>query len=205
MNDKGLIILVRNPNIGCVKTRLAADIGEESALTVYKVLIEHTRSISLEVPCARLLFYSDYIDENDLWEKEFFIKFLQKGSDFGEKMLQAFRITLQRYRKAVIIGSDCLELTARIINEAFDQLLNYDVVLGPAKDGGYYLMGLKEIHQELFINKKWSTSSVFSDTIADINKLGIKYFLLPTLSDIDVLDDLKNSKLSNKISFELPD
>ncbi len=205
MINRALIILVRNPKLGSVKTRLAADIGDERALTVYKALLEHTRSITQKVQSVRLVFYTDFINENDIWDGGACTKFLQTGSDFGERMLQTFEIALKDHQQAVIIGSDCYELTSEIINEAFNQLENFDVILGPAKDGGYYLLGLKQIYRELFKNKQWSTNTVLPDTLADVNRLGLTYFLLPTLSDIDVLEDLKSSKLLNNVSLNLPE
>ncbi|MFX1521628.1 MAG: TIGR04282 family arsenosugar biosynthesis glycosyltransferase [Promethearchaeota archaeon] len=198
MKDNALIILIRNPILGCVKTRLATDIGDAKALQIYKVLLKYTYSITREVQCSRLLFYSDFIDENDDWGTDNFTKFLQVGSSFGERMRQAFEVALENHAKAVIIGSDCTELTPEIIREAFNQLDAFDVTLGPAKDGGYYLLGLKKVYPELFMNKQWSTSTVFSDTINDINRLGLSLFLLPVLSDIDNFDDLKNSRLFEK-------
>jgi len=199
MNKNALIILIRNPQLGCVKTRLAAEIGEESALKVYMALLDYTRSIASEIDSSRLLFYSDFIEENDSWNPRLFTKFLQKGNSFGARMCRAFELALKDHERAVIIGSDCEELTPKIIRDAFNILSEFDVVLGPAKDGGYYLMGLKKIYPELFTNKQWSTSSVLDDTLQDIKKLGLSFYFLPTLSDIDDFEDFKNSKLCKKI------
>lgn len=203
MNKNALVILVKNPTLGAVKTRLAAEIGDEEALLVYKALLKYTRFITQDIQCSRLLFYSDYIDSNDGWQNETYIKFLQKGNDFGERMCNAFQVALSQHISAVIIGSDCFELTSEIIEYAFIKLEEYDVVIGPAKDGGYYLMGLKEIYPELFLDKNWSTSSVLSDTLTDLNHLGLSVFFLPVLSDIDNLEDLKNSNLIDRFNLEL--
>ena len=181
--------------MGCVKTRLAAEIGDESALKVYMALLDYTRSIASEINSSRLLFYSDFIEENDSWNTQLFSKFLQEGNSFGIRMCRAFELALKDHERAVIIGSDCEELTPKIISDAFDILSEFDVVLGPAKDGGYYLMGLKKIYPELFTNKQWSTSSVLDDTLNDIKKLRLSFYLLPVLSDIDDFEDFKNSKL----------
>ena len=98
---------------------------------------------------------------------------------------------------SVIIGTDCIDLTHENLENAFFALKEFDVVIGPAEDGGYYLIGMKKPIKELFENKKWSTESVFIDTIEDIKRLGLTHFTLPTLSDIDTLDDLKKSELYN--------
>jgi rSAM/selenodomain-associated transferase 1 len=202
VKNKALIILIRNPQLGRVKTRLAGKIGDKGALKVYTILLEYTRTVASEVQCSRLLFYSDFIDENDEWDKHAFTKFLQEGNSFGARMQKAFELAFKDHEKVVIIGSDCDELTPNIIKEAFEHLTESEVVLGPAKDGGYYLLGLKKVYPELFTNKQWSTSSVFSDTLNDIKRLKLSLYLLPVLSDIDNFEDLKNSKLYNKIPIE---
>ena len=201
MNKEALIILVRNPQLGSVKTRLAAKIGEKGALNVYTALLDYTRLVASEIHSSRLVFYSDFIDDKDSWDNRIFTKFLQEGNNFGTRMCNAFKIAFNDHERAVIIGSDCEELTSEIINEAFNRLSKFDVILGPAKDGGYYLMGLKKIYPELFTNKNWSTSSVFKDTLNDIKRLGLSYYLLPVLSDIDDFEDFKTSKLYKKIDL----
>ncbi len=199
MNKDALIILIRNPHLGSVKTRLAAEIGDKGALKVYTALLDYTRLIASEIQSSRLLFYSNFIDDKDSWDNRIFTKFLQEGNSFGARMCRAFKLAFNDHEKAVIIGSDCEELTPEIIREAFNRLSEFDVILGPAKDGGYYLMGLKKIYPELFTNKKWSTSSVLKDTLNEIKKIGLSFYLLPVLSDIDDFEDFKNSKLYKKI------
>jgi rSAM/selenodomain-associated transferase 1 len=199
LSENALIILIRNPQLGRVKTRLATKIGDESALKVYLALLDYTRSVASEIDASRLLFYSDFVDKHDSWDNGLFYKFLQEGNSFGTRMCRAFELAFNNHQKAVIIGSDCEELTPKIIKDAFDKLSLFDVILGPAKDGGYYLMGLKKVYPELFTNKRWSTSSVLNDTLNDINNLGLTHYLLPILSDIDEYEDFKHSNLSKKL------
>jgi len=201
LKKNALIILIRNPQLGCVKTRLAAKIGKLGALKVYEALLEYTRTVVSEFEFSKLLFYSDFIDNTDSWDNHQFKKYLQQGNSFGSRMCNAFKLALKEHENAVIIGSDCEELTGIIINKAFDKLSSFDIVLGPAKDGGYYLMGIKKIYPDLFTNKQWSTSSVLKDTIYDIKRLGLNFYLLPILSDIDDFEDFKNSKLSKTMHF----
>ena len=203
MTKSAIIILIRNPILGRVKTRLAADIGDFNALTVYKTLLSYTRKITNSINSSRLLFYSDYIDFNDDWEDKIYKKYVQSGTDFGEKMLNAFKIALTNHNLAVIIGSDCLELDSKIINLAFKKLKEFDVIIGPAKDGGYYLMGLKKVYPQLFQDKNWSTDSVLSETINTIKDLGLTLHLLSLLGDIDTLQDLKTSKLYKKLDLKV--
>ena len=202
MEKSAVIILIRNPILGRVKTRLAAEIGNFNALSVYRSLLSYTRNITNNIDSSRLLFYSDFIDFNDDWEDGVYKKYLQSGNDFGEKMLNAFKIALNQNDLVVIIGSDCFELNSKIINLAFKKLKNFDVVIGPAKDGGYYLMGLKKVYSQLFQDKNWSTDSVLSETINTIKNLGLSYYLLPLLGDIDTLQDLKASKLYELLDFK---
>jgi glycosyltransferase A (GT-A) superfamily protein (DUF2064 family) len=94
-----------------------------------------------------------------------------------------------------LIGSDNYELNSDIIIDSFELLKDFDVCIGPSEDGGYYLIGMNEIQEDLFFNKKWSTPDVFQDTMLDIENLKLKLSLLPTLSDIDDEDDLNRSKM----------
>ena len=194
--DSHLIIFVKNPVLGKVKTRLAAGIGEKKALEVYLHLLEITKNVALKSDCTRNVFYSDEI-ENDGWDKDSFNKFEQEGDSLGDRMNNAFeQVFALGAKKAVIIGSDCPELSADIIEKAFEILNEKDVVIGPAKDGGYYLIGMKKLYPVLFEGKKWSTASVLQETINDIIEKDLSYSLLPELSDLDNLDDLKHSQLN---------
>jgi rSAM/selenodomain-associated transferase 1 len=200
MMKKAIIIFVRNPELGKVKTRLAKDLGEEKALEVYIELLQHTHDVATKVDCDKFVYYADSINENDLWENDLFQKRLQPVEMLGDRMMQAFMELFQlEYSKLLIIGSDCPELTNFIIDDAFEILDINDVVVGPSSDGGYYLLGLKKLIPELFKNKQWSTHTVLADTIKDIVRLQKTCFFLPELSDIDTLDDLKKYQQIQKI------
>ncbi len=187
-----IIIFVRNPELGKVKTRLAKEIGDEMALQVYKELLQHTHDITSDLDCDRFVYYADSINENDLWENENFEKRLQNGDSLGNRMVAAFfELFQQGYSKVVIIGSDCPELTTFVMEDAFDKLDTADVVVGPSSDGGYYLLGLTNLIPELFKNKQWSTDTVLSDTIKDTVNLRKSCSFLTELSDIDTADDLR--------------
>jgi len=189
-NDS-LIIFVKNPEKGKVKTRLAKDIGDDQALHVYHRLLQYTKSISKPLNSEKLVYYSDFIDNNDLWDNMTFEKHLQNGADLGERMQNAFAEAFARgQQRVLIIGSDCVELETYMIKEAFAVLENNDVVIGPAKDGGYYLLGMRKFYPTLFENKPWSSEDLLMDTIIDLKKLNAPYYLLKTLSDIDHVEDL---------------
>ena len=186
-----LIIFVKNPVLGKVKTRLAATVGDERALEVYHKLLAITRKVAIGVDCKRQLYYSDVVDTDDHWGSEHFAKHTQRGIDLGERMLHAFIASFaEGATKAIIIGSDCPEITPRIIDEAFEALDRFDVVVGPAEDGGYYLLGMKRAIAELFINRQWSTSTVLHEMLTDVGRLGLSVGILTTLSDLDNADDL---------------
>lgn len=186
-----LIIFYRNPELGKVKTRLAAVIGDAKAFSIYLLLSEHTIRVTEKLPVAKVVYYSDYIDLNDNWSNDTYQKYLQSGNTLGEKMENAFQTCFRKgYKSVCIIGTDCLDLTSDLISEAFRKLRTHDIVLGPAVDGGYYLLGMNYLHASLFKNKKWSTNTVLTDTIHDIKLLGLSYWELETLTDIDEVKDL---------------
>ncbi|MEO8822252.1 MAG: TIGR04282 family arsenosugar biosynthesis glycosyltransferase [Ginsengibacter sp.] len=189
---EALLIFAKNAEYGKVKTRLAATIGNEHTLLIYRQLLAHTHSITKELEMDKILFYSGWINEKDEWENQVYHKKLQQGYDLGDKMKNAFKDSFTgEYKKIVIIGTDCYELDAPIISEAFIQLNNADVAIGPAADGGYYLLGMKKFHPEIFDTIEWSTSKVLEQTNSVCERLGLSFFLLPKLSDIDYETDLK--------------
>ena len=188
-SNQALIIFTRNPELGQCKTRLAKTVGDASALNIYKYLLNHTAQICKCVKADRFVFYSETIQHNDLWNANDFIKKLQSGSDLGERMTNAFLDLFNSgYKKVVIIGSDLLDLAPNQIEAAFKILETKDVVIGPAKDGGYYLLGLKEMHAQIFKEKAWGTSSVLKDTLNDLQNT--TYELLEELNDIDTFEDM---------------
>ena len=190
-----LIIFARNPEKGKVKTRLAKDIGEKAALEIYKFLLNHTYSITKDLTVDKVIFYADAFPKRDIFAPEIFSKKLQKGNGLGEKMENAFRDAFsENYKRVILIGSDLPDLTKADLEDAFLQLKKSDVVIGPAKDGGYYLIGMKSLNSKVFKNKAWSTASVLKSTLEDFKKVDLK--LLSTLNDVDVLSDIDdNSEL----------
>ncbi len=188
--ENALIIFIKNPELGKVKTRLAKTTGPQRALKIYLQLLAHTRDIAMAVKhIDRKLYYSNYIAPDDNWPASHFEKCLQTKGNLGLKMAAAFQETLQEYSKAVIIGSDCASLTPQILSDAFHTLEHHDFVIGPATDGGYYLLGMKQFTPALFENIAWSTETVLSTTIQRIEALRQSFRLLPELSDIDHEED----------------
>jgi rSAM/selenodomain-associated transferase 1 len=188
---KAIIIFVRNPELGKVKTRLAKQIGDELTLQVYTELLLHTRDTTCNLDCDKFVFYSENIEDNDIWDTDRFEKKLQEGDNLGDRMMLAFfELFQQGYSKVVIIGSDCPELTSFVIEDAFDKLDLHEVVIGPSTDGGYYLLGLTHLLPDLFKDKEWSTDKVLAETIKDIVRLKRSSYFLTELADIDTAEDL---------------
>jgi len=187
-------IMIKYPEPGRVKTRLAGDIGPEQAALICRKITELVMKQTM--PDAekydRFVFYDppERVRDFQSWfPNEKFIA--QTGSDVGERMDKAIRHLLKNgAEKAVITGTDIPDLTSRIIIQAFEMLDRADVVVGPALDGGYYLIGMKSSMPELFCDITWSTKDVFSETIRTLKHSGKSYGVLPVLSDLDTIEDL---------------
>ena len=125
----------------------------------------------------------------DLWPG--YEQRLQLPGDLGTKMQMAFSHAFASgAHAAIIIGTDCPGLTEALLQEAFAALATHEVVIGPAEDGGYYLLGMRELYTDLFLNKSWSTDSVLPHTLADADRLGLQVKQLPVLRDVDDATDL---------------
>ena len=190
-----IIIFIRNPILGKVKTRLAREIGDLQALQIYNQLLNITRDVSLESHAIKYLFYSDFIENDDEWDSNY-NKMLQTGNDLGERMKVAFQSILQRHSKCIIIGSDCPYISEKLIESAFTSLDQNDVVIGPAKDGGYYLLGMNKLILEIFTDMAWSQQHLLTQTKAKLDELNYSYCELDILEDIDTLKEWENYKKS---------
>ncbi|MCO5935481.1 TIGR04282 family arsenosugar biosynthesis glycosyltransferase [Mucilaginibacter sp. RB4R14] len=199
MSNNILLIFTRNLIYGKVKTRLAASIGHDHALFVYRLLLEHTAQVTKNIDATRIVYYSGAITDGDAWNNSY-LKTVQQGGDPGERMVKAFDDNLKNgTKKVMIIETDCYELNSGIIADAFSQLDQHDVVIGPALDGGYYLLGIKAFYPELFYNVAWSTALVLKETLTYCDDLSLNYFRLPVLSDIDEEKDLARADLLSKL------
>lgn len=187
--DNLVIVFAKNPELGKCKTRLAKSIGDEKALEIYKELLKHTAQTIGNVNASRVVFYSEKIQTQDFWDDTLFQKQVQSEGHLGKKMQDAFEWGFaQGYNKICIVGSDLLELRASDLENAFQELEQNDVVLGPAYDGGYYLMGMPQFYKKAFHEKAWSTETVLEKTVEDLKGLSIAF--LDTKTDIDTLEDL---------------
>ena len=200
MTDIHLLIFAREPVLGRVKTRLAADIGAEAALAAYRELLALTAAAVraaqvpatvwlAEAPAATALGAPANAARPEWpglpWRVQ------PAAGTLGERMAHAFAQAFAAGAgRVVIIGTDCPGLTAGLLRQAFAQLAAHDLVVGPAADGGYYLLGINKLHTSLFTDKQWSTASVLPATLADAARLGLRVAQLPTLADVDTGADL---------------
>jgi rSAM/selenodomain-associated transferase 1 len=186
-----LLVFTRNPELGKVKTRLAKTVGNATALKIYIFLLKRTRDIAVKVAADKAVYYSVKIRENDIWDASIFQKHQQVGEDLGIRMLHAFKNGFKAgYKKVIIIGSDLYDLTSETIENAIIALENNEVVIGPAEDGGYYLLGMNSLEEKIFKNKDWGTETVRKDTLEDLKDK--KVFLLGELNDVDVFEDIEH-------------
>ena len=196
MPRAALIIFVKNPIEGNVKTRIAKTVGHARATEIYRELLEYTRSVGEHLPVedyTKTVYYGDFINEDDLWND--WAKALQPEGDLGTRMKQAFREQFaDGAESVVIIGSDCLELQSHHLEEAFQALQTSDVVIGPSTDGGYYLLGMSRLHETLFDEMPWSQPTLMEKTTAALQSQKLSCRLLPPLTDIDEWADYVAAK-----------
>lgn len=199
-NLTAVAAFVKYPERGRVKTRLAASVGETDALTIYKSLLAYTLKL---LKSAATKNFASYVLADPYKSPAEYHNFLrphgleilmQQGRDLGDRLAQASSFLLSRHPSVLIIGSDCLELEVSHLIEAQEALKQTDVVLGPSEDGGYYLVGMKRFHRELFDGIAWSTSEVYSQTMERANRLNLSVASLPTLRDIDTREDWERSQ-----------
>ncbi len=199
MKDSGknaVIILARNLEAGKVKTRLAKTLGNDFALQFYKLcsekIFEESKKLIAEDITVHLFYAGEQTDRQLIDRAGFpFSIYRQQGDNLGSRMKNAFnKIFNENAAKAIIIGTDVPDLDSGFIIDAFNMLDTNDAVIGPAADGGYYLLGLKRPFDVLFDKIAWSTGSVFNNTVMKMRKSKIKYRIMPELNDIDTVEDL---------------
>lgn len=191
MSSNALLIFIKNPIPGNTKTRLAADVGNDMALKMYHILCDWTRKQATGLQDTdRYLFYSNEIVEEDAWPNEDFHKRLQHQGDLGERILTGIEATFaNKHEKVIIIGSDCPGITTEYLVQAFAALDTSDIVIGPALDGGYTLLGMRSFIPSLFSNIAWSTDAVLPTTLERAAAAGKTVTQLSALSDVDYLED----------------
>jgi len=195
--DTILIVFLKNQLKGKVKTRLAKSIGDDIALSIYKDLTRLTLKAAAESQLQVHVFFSDSIETTIEGFRQEFATHLQRGNDLGERMLNAF-LEFDRDIPKIIIGSDCSEITANLLKKAAHSLIDHNAVIGPSLDGGYYLLGFKQVLNQVFINKQWSTNSVSHETLQDLKTAQYNCYEMEPHIDVDDLTSLQASSLWEK-------
>jgi rSAM/selenodomain-associated transferase 1 len=199
--EEMLLIFARYPEPGKVKTRLVPALGRSGAAKVYREMIEQVvktvrslrRDSLLPVVCVEP---AERVPEMVNWLGLDLIFVGQSWGDLGDRLNHAFAWAFaQGARRVAAIGTDCIELTSDLIGEAFDRLQERDAVLGPASDGGYYLIALKQPEPEAFRDIPWSSRQTLEVTESRLTRAGASLHQLPLLRDIDTWDDLQASGL----------
>ncbi len=198
------LIFLRAPEPGKVKTRLSKVLHEDTVLKLYKNFATGIIKTIEQCSCSIRICYHPSDAQNKIidWIGHAFYLIPQKGKDLGERMADAFdRAFSDGLEKVILIGTDCPDINIAIIEKAFKSLQKNNVVIGPAFDGGYYLIGFNSVSffRDIFHNIPWSTENVFQMTIETCNKKNYKIHILPELRDIDTYEDLiAVSKASKK-------
>ena len=197
MDDRCLLFFIKNPQKGQVKKRLAAAIGDEMAVRLYKrFLLEMLSTLNKGTFLFYLCVYPvDALESLKAWLGEDYLYMPQQGENLGERMKNAFTEALaMNFKRVVLIGSDIPSLPLEFIEEAFMSLEKKDVVIGPSADGGYYLVGFRDrkFSPRAFKGIPWSTERVFEETMKIFEHEGLTVHTLKMLRDIDTVQDLRN-------------
>ena len=199
MINRLLQIFAKAPIQGFVKTRLIAELGDKKATDVYIELLDRTINLALtseyktQIWCAPNQQH-DFFQFNK--QKYGVILKDQLGRGLGERMQYALRQGLKEVDEVMLIGADCPVFTTEYLVKAFEALRLSDVVLGPAEDGGFVLVGCRRTHEKMFDGVNWGHSTVLEQTVDAITKAGLTSQLLPMLWDVDTLADLKRWRSS---------
>ncbi len=194
--DNCLIIFIKYPEEGKVKTRLAQTLSNKFAFEFYKscaeyTLIEASKLLKKKVDIHLFFFSLKSISEITNWIGGEFQLHEQRGENLGERMQHAFKTIFDKdYRKVIIIGTDLPDISENLIADFFSLLDKFDLVIGPSNDGGYYLLGMKKFYPQIFRNINWSTSEVLKSTLNILQKNEIKTKIIGELNDIDTESDL---------------
>ncbi len=195
-SKQSLIIFTRYPEPGKTKTRLIPVLGSVGAANLQRQMTEHTilqvKQLQKAIDISVEIWFSD--GDLQLMQKWLGSDLVYQPQGEGDLGLRMARSLLQAFQsgaeKAIIIGTDCPGLNPEILATAFDKLRTFDLVLGPALDGGYYLIGLRQLIPELFANIEWGTANVFQKTVEIAQKVNLSYVNLVSLADVDRPEDL---------------
>ena len=199
LDDRCLLLFVKNPERGKVKSRLATTIGDDSAVSVYKNIVDRMLSTLKQGTFPLYICFSPKNAQKPVknWLGREYRYIPQNGKDLGERMRNGFIDGFAMgHKRVVLMGSDIPDLPMKYIVEAFKSLKAMDAVIGPAYDGGYYLIGFKDktFSPQVFEGIAWGTQNVFDETLKKLKRFRRTIHTLPYLRDIDTAEDLKRLK-----------
>jgi rSAM/selenodomain-associated transferase 1 len=201
--DKCVLVFIKAPIKGEVKTRLSKDMPAGVVLDLYKNFVKDILE-NVKAEGRRLIIYcypGKEVSRIRKWLGERYTLKPQTGKDLGERMAGAFSYAFSKgYQKALLIGTDFPDLPGSIIDQAFNGLVAHDAIVGPARDGGYYLIGFRAdtFYPDVFIDIPWDTDRVFGKTMRKLKSAGYKIHVLPEWTDIDDYRDLENFIKTNR-------
>lgn len=201
MNDNALIIIAKYPEEENVKTRLKGLIPDKKRLEIYISLLELTLCKLKSIPGVDT--YIAYTPESG---KPYFEQFgvgliPLPETDLGTGMFHAFRELFKKgYQRAVLVGADIPDLSSAVIRQAFELLSSSDIVYGPAKDGGYYLVAMKKLIKDVFEDVPWSSDQTLNKSLEKAERCGYSVAFTELLSDIDTIEDLRGAGLMPQIA-----
>ncbi len=189
---KAVLVLVKHPEPGRVKTRLAATVGLDAAASIYRRLaLAVFGQIRGDAEIVAVFDPPEKRAEIEGWLGNMADHFIpQVAGDLGCRIDRAFTEAFSRgYERVAVVGTDCVEIDGRILDETWAALHSHEMVLGPTEDGGYYLLALNGPCPALFKKIPWSTPAVCADTLARAAKAKLRVHLLPKLRDVDTEED----------------
>ena len=192
----GIFIVMKYPEEGNVKMRLAQSLGEEAATGLYRAFIQDTLTTvqTLDIPCHIAVYPPESQELMAQWLGPTYQIFHQKGSNLGERLQNGFETMFKKdYQQVIALASDSPDLPNEILLTAVSNLQTHEAVIGPASDGGYYLIGFSRdlINPDFFEDISWSTETVFRETLSRIESMTNQIYVLPEWADIDTKDDLR--------------
>jgi len=214
-NEIGIGLMARAPEVGRVKTRLAATLGDEQATAIYCDLLKNVSAYithaTKKLSDINVSFYWFVEPEAaiELMKKEYpgFDGYLpQVAGDLGQRMKQALATLLEKHKHAALIGADIPDISAEHIAQAYLALKDHDIVFGPTHDGGYYLIGVNSPYDVLFEEIPWSASNTLQKSVAACQRAQLRYDLLEPMGDLDVLEDFRRIRWRpSSVNVEIPE
>lgn len=204
-HDQCIMMFVKTPEKGTVKSRLASSVGDEVALDLYRCFVRDLMGMMIRTGYPHVVCFHPPGSRNNIvqWLGDTHVFLPQIGDNLGERMKNAFlKVFTKGYGNAILIGSDSPDLPGTLIDEAFLSLKDHGAVIGPSFDGGYYLIGFRAdaFLPGVFDGIPWSTPDVFLRTLCILQKEGLLVHILPQWRDIDTSDDLRELYVNNRDS-----